>query len=144
MRVEAEVRIAVESLATVQSEVITYPRRLLRVARELIDQQEPSIAVVVAHMACEIAVERCLTVKGLDAASREKLNGYNLAAKNKKVRHLYTSLTGDKIQSQAFWQDFKKSACRRNRIMHAGLIVGKSEADKSHRATRSLVAYLEK
>src|SRR5688572_1002019 len=41
--------------------VTTYPERLLRVARKLIDDGEHTVAVVVAHMACEISTERALT-----------------------------------------------------------------------------------
>src|SRR6266404_1384109 len=41
--------------------VITYPQRLLALARKLIDDGEFGVAVVVAHIACEIAVERSLS-----------------------------------------------------------------------------------
>ena len=38
--------------------VTTYPQRLLDVAKGLIGTEEYSIAVVVAHIACEVAVDR--------------------------------------------------------------------------------------
>lgn len=44
-----------------QAQVITYPQTLLSVAKELMENGQFSIAVVVAHMACEIATERSLS-----------------------------------------------------------------------------------
>jgi hypothetical protein len=87
-----------------QAEVVTYPRRLLTMARGLIDQGEPSIAVVVAHMACEVATERRLSeafvTKGVqflkDAVMTGSFSGYSLS--NDKIRKLYVALTGDKVQ----------------------------------------------
>ena len=141
----AEVRISFSGSA--QAEIITYPQTLLSAALSLIGSGQFNIAVVVAHMACEIATERCLsesfTQKGiqyLEAAVTDLLNGYNLA--NEKHRNLYTALTGDEVQKQPFWQDFKNSATRRNRIIHQGAIVGKAEAEESLKAASDLVSHL--
>jgi len=133
--------------ATVQAEVVTYPQNLLSLARVLIDEDRSSIAVIVAHMACEIATERSLSeafvTKGLQYLEASvDLNGYNLA--NDRVRKLYTALTGDEVQTAAFWQKFKDSAQRRNNIIHGGTIVGKTEAEESYKAAIDLVAYLKK
>ena len=132
-----------------QAAVITYPQSLLSVSRNLIDQGQFSISVVVAHMACEIATERSLSesfaargVQYLEDATTDLLNGYNLA--NRQIRKLYTALTGDDVQNEAFWQKFKDSATRRNKIMHAGLLVGKAEAEESFKAASDLVAHLKK
>jgi len=50
--------------------LITYPQKLLDMAKGLIDAGEFSIAVVVAHIACEVATDRAFTkafaAKGLD------------------------------------------------------------------------------
>ena len=46
---------------TLSTKFIPYPQRLLEVAQSLIHQSEFSIAVVVAHMACEVATERSLS-----------------------------------------------------------------------------------
>jgi hypothetical protein len=49
--------------------LLAYPRYLMSVAQNLIDQGQFSVAVVVAHMACEVATEEKLsgafTTKGL-------------------------------------------------------------------------------
>ena len=70
------------------------------------------------------------------------LNGYNLA--NQRIRNLYTALTGDKIQNQPFWEKYKESAVRRNRIIHRGATVGKAEAEESIKAASDLVHHLKK
>lgn len=134
---------------TVHAEVVTYPQNLLSLARMLIDEERFSIAVIVAHMACEIATERSLSeafaAKGLqylETPVEDFLNGYNLA--NKRIRKLYTALTGDEVQSAPFWQKFKESAQRRNNIIHGGTIVGRPEAEESCNAATDLVSHLKR
>ncbi|MFY9726256.1 MAG: hypothetical protein WAJ87_12240 [Bryobacteraceae bacterium] len=133
---------------TLSTKFIPYPQRLLEVAQSLIDQSEFSIAVVVAHMACEVATERSLSEsiarKGLQYLEEpllDFLSGYNLASD--RIRKLYSALTGDTVQNASFWQKFKASATRRNEIVHAGAIVGKAEAEESHKAASDLVAHLK-
>jgi hypothetical protein len=145
--VQAEVAATASATATV--EIITYPQNLLGVARRLIEDGQFSIAVIVAHMACEIAVERSLSesfsrkgIQYLEEPACDLLNGYNLA--NDRIRKLYSALTGDEIQTQPFWGRFKESATRRNLIIHQGVIVGKAEAEESFKAATDLVANLGK
>lgn len=127
--------------------VVPYPQGLLSVARSLIGLGHFGIAVIVAHMACEVATERKLSeafsakgIQNIESAVLDFLNGYNLA--NDRIRNLYTALTGDAVQNAGFWQDFRTSAQRRNGVMHAGKIVGKSEAEESLKAATDLVAHL--
>lgn len=126
---------------------ITYPEALLTAAGNLLAAGEFSIAVVVAHMACEISAERALSrafkAKALDHLEEsvgDLLPGYNLA--NDRVRNLYNAATGDQIQNRHFWQAFKESAARRNQAVHRGRIITKQEADASLRAASDLVASL--
>jgi hypothetical protein len=129
---------AIHADATVQVQPAAYyPQMLLNLAQRLIDEGQFSIAVVVAHMACEIATER-----SLEGSVTEVLNGYNLASD--RIRKRYTELTGDKVQHAAFWGSFKRSANRRNNIIHQGVIVEKTEAEESHKAATDLVAHLKK
>lgn len=130
-----------------QLTVTTYPETLLKTARRLSDDGQHSIAVVVAHMACEIATERSLgeafrrrNIGDLEEVIEDMLTGYNLATA--RIRKLYVAMTGDEIHKQPFWHKFTVSADRRNRIMHAGLIASKSEANESLEATSKLVAHL--
>lgn len=129
-------------------DVITYPEALLTTTQDLIARGEFSIAVVVAHMACEISAERALSrtfiAKGigyLEESVEDLLPGYNLA--NDRVRNLYNAVTGDQIQKQSFWQAFKESAIRRNQAVHKGRTMTKGEAEASYKAASDLVAYLK-
>jgi hypothetical protein len=145
---QVETLTTVSATATGQIEIVaSYPRILLDLARSLIDEGRYGIAVVVAHMACEIATERSLSnafasrgVQYLQDSVTDFLNGYNLA--NKRIRRLYTALTGDEVQNAPFWQPFKESSKRRNNIIHGGMIVQKSDAENSHKAANELLVHL--
>jgi hypothetical protein len=133
----------------VDSTIITYPQKLLSLAQRLIGEGEFSIAVVVAHMACEVATERSLTeafVKAglphLEDAVSEFLNGYNLGTP--RIRKLYTALTRDEVQNAPFWEEFKNSADRRNMVVHSTYTVTQAEAEASYKATKDLVAHLKR
>jgi len=127
---------------------ISYPEKLLTAAQELIEKGEFSIAVVVAHMACEISVDRAISrafkAKGIDYLQQpveDLLPSYNLA--NVRIQNLYNAATGGEIQKQPFWQQFKESATRRNKAVHEGKIATKAEAEASFNAASSLVEYLK-
>lgn len=128
--------------------VVTYPQTLLATCRYLIDDGQYGISVVVAHMACEISVERALStafaLKGLQYLEDpvlDFLNGYNLAFE--RNRKLYTALTGDRIELQTFWSAFKESATRRNKIIHGGSHIVQAEAESSYRAASELISHLK-
>jgi hypothetical protein len=139
---------ALNVVGSVTARVFTYPENLLSTAKNLIDNGEFSIAVVVAHMACEISTERALSqafsAKGigyLEEPVEELLPGYNLS--NDRVLNIYNALKGDEIQNQSFWQAFKQSATLRNKVIHQGKIATKSEAEASVKAATDLVEYLK-
>ncbi len=127
---------------------ISYPEKLLTAARDLIDKGEFSIAVVVAHMACEISVERALSrsfkAKDIDYLQKPiKDLGFTYNLANDRVRKLYNAVSGDEIQKQSFWEEFKASAERRNDAVHEGKIATTEEAEASFNAASNLVAYLK-
>jgi hypothetical protein len=120
---------------------------LLATALNLIERNEFSVAVVVAHMACEVrvatAISSAFQAKGLtylEEAILEFFQRYNLA--NERIRNIYSAITGNEIQKQPFWHAFKESAKRRNEVIHAGLILRYSEAEASMKAVSELLAYL--
>lgn len=128
--------------------VIRYEDTLLTKAQELIATGDFSIAVVIAHMACEISAERAISqafaAKGigyLEESVLAFLSGYSLA--NERIRDLYNAVTGNQIHKQPFWDTFKASAKRRNDAVHGGKAITQSEADASLKAARDLVAYLK-
>ncbi len=133
-------------------EVVTYPQTLLGTARNLIDNQTNlyGIAIIVLHIACEIATDRALSdsfakrgIQDLEDPVCKLFRGYNL--NNDNIRNLYTALTGDDIQIQPFWQKFKKSAELRNDIIHKGWnVTDKIEVEESYDAVKAFLAHLDK
>jgi DNA-directed RNA polymerase subunit RPC12/RpoP len=128
--------------------VVTYPEILMQTATNLIVESQYSIATVVIHMACEIATERALSeafatngVASLEEAVEALLPGYNLS--NERIRDLYNALTGRKVQDEPFWQAFKESATRRNRIVHKAKLATDAEAKASYSAAEALLNYLK-
>ena len=139
------IRVTVSAEAT----VITYPQKLLALARGLIESGEFSISVVVAHIACEVATDRTFSeafkakdIEYLEEPIEKLLSGNNLG--NDKTRRLYTALTGDSIQNQPFWSRFTSSATRRNKIAHNGAVIDKADAEESLAAAREFVGHLGK
>jgi hypothetical protein len=135
-------------VGSLTANIITYPEALLTTAKDLIVNGQFSIAVVVAHIACEISTERALSqafaakgIEYLEEPVEELLSGYNLA--NDRVRNIFNALKGDEIQKQSFWQAFKQSATLRNNVIHQGKIVTKAEAEASVKAASELVTYLK-
>ncbi len=125
-----------------------YEETLLTKAHELIATGDFSIAVVVAHMACEISAERAIShafaAKGIGYIEESVLalfSGYNLA--NDRIRDLYNAVTGNQIQNQPFWGPFTASAKRRNNAVHKGKIITKGDAEASLQAASDFVAYLK-
>lgn len=145
---QASAAMTTTSSVSVQATVITYPQRLLTLARSLIDGGECEVGIVVVHMACEVATERSLsdafTARGLDYLKgwATKSLGYNLA--NDRVRDLYAALTDDAVEQTSFWRDFKKSSVLRNKLVHGGASATGDDAEDSIRAGSSLVAHLDK
>ena len=128
----------------------TYPRILLSMARFFLGRNDDKLCglvTILAHLACEVAIERSLSdafarkgIRSLQESVADALNGYNLA--NDKVRNLYTSLTGDEILEQPFWGEFLRSAKRRDSIIRKGLIVGRTDAEESVNAANRLLDHL--
>jgi hypothetical protein len=127
----------------------TYPQRLITLAESLAAQDEFSIAVVVAHMAAEIAASRKLGeafeargIADLEDAITGFFSGSNLA--NDRIRSLYSVLTTDSLTAQPFWADFKKSCQLRNEIAHSGVIAARADAEMAIKAASSLIKHLGK
>ncbi|MGF6985216.1 putative RNA-binding Zn-ribbon protein involved in translation (DUF1610 family) [Paraburkholderia atlantica] len=133
--------------ASADAHVIPYPTILLGESRELYSAGKYGVSVLVAHMACEVAVERVIacafeqsTFQHMADPMLKFLNGYNLA--NERIRGFYTALTDDDVTCLAEWKAFKASAERRNRVAHAGKIVLQQEAEETLTATSALVKHL--
>ena len=125
------------------------PARLLEFAEGLLDSDYPGAAVLIAHVACEITVERRLTIAFVDRKIldlqkpiQEFHQGFNLG--NQRIRKLYEVLTGDKISDQPFWSTFESSAKRRNKIAHSEATVTRDEAKESVEVAEKLVTHISR
>lgn len=142
----ASIEVAVQAMA--KATVQTYPQLLLIAASDLIETEQYSISVVVSHMACEVAAERSISsafkereIEYLEEAVRDMLASCNLA--NERTRKLFHSLVNDDLTEQPWWQDFKTSAARRNRVIHEAMLASRVEAISSLDAASQLVGHLE-
>jgi hypothetical protein len=142
-------RTDVEVGGGVQPTIIDYPSLLLNEAEDLIEQGRHGIAIVVAHMACAIAVQRSLSaafarkhIGELEEPVSKSLSGYNLD--NDRLREFYTALTGDAIAVEPFWTDFTQSAHRCNRIVHEGIAATLPAARESLEAARAFVEHVSR
>ena len=124
-----------------------YELSLLSKAQKMHDQHEYGLAVIAAHMACEIAAtqafSRALKSQGLaklDDPISDFFNGFNLA--NERNRNLFNAVTNLEIHKRPFWDGFKNSAKVRNEIVHSIRMVHEEESSASLIATTALVNFL--
>jgi hypothetical protein len=125
-----------------------YPAQLLAAASSMVDQGRHEVSVVTSQMACEICTERVLrtyfkikAVQFLENAVDDLMPSYNLA--NDKVRHVYQALTDDPINREFFWSEYKTMVSIRNKAVHAGGRVQKSQAQLVLRVARLVVKHLQ-
>ena len=142
-------RRVIAPVTVVASETLVgIPDELLKLSQKLIDQNEHSVAIVVAHTACEVSVENALSrayaarrLQDIEEAVNAFLTGgYNLG--NERIRKLYDALTGNEVQKEPFWEAFKKSSERRNKAVHKGIKFTQVEAEESFKAATDLIGYL--
>jgi len=126
---------------------LPYHRTLLDTADALVARQ-PAVALVTAHMACEIYVEQIMSaaftkrgVAELEDSITELFPSNNLA--NERIRNVYVALTGDRIQEAAFWARFKESSSLRNQAVHHGARVSPDQGRAACAVARELVAHLD-
>ena len=136
--------------ADAQLVVTKYHQKLLESASDLFNQGQYSFAIVLAHTACELAVEQVFNKLFEDRKLtdfREFIMpgrlSYNISANDIKER--YNKLANDKIQcnKNAFWKPFTDSVKRRKGIVHYGKMFGREDAEKSLEAIKCLIEYLK-
>jgi hypothetical protein len=135
----------ISSSATASMTVITYPQRLLTLARRLSDEGEHGISIVVAHVACSVATQRTLedAVKG-NPEYQKKVSDCGHSLNRLNVRKLYKEITGDDIERLPLWRQFKDSADLRNEVVHETPTVTKQHAENSLEACSEVVKHLDK
>jgi hypothetical protein len=125
-----------------------YPGQLLEAASEMLERGRYEASAVIAQMACETCAERVFRayfggrgVSFLEEAVDDLLPSYNLASE--KVRTLYVALTGDPIQQQFFWAEYKVIVTLRNKAVHAGSRIQESQAQMVLRVAKLVVKHLQ-
>lgn len=126
-----------------------YPWQLLHAAKEMTEAGRFEIAVVTSQMACEIKIERVFrayfkhrALAYVEAAIEDLLPSYNLSSD--KVRKLYSSLTGDAIQHEHFWSEYKAMVSLRNKAVHAGARLQESQAQMVTATAERVLRHLER
>jgi hypothetical protein len=125
-----------------------YHRTLLNTASRLLSQKEPAVALVVAHMACEIYTEQILALAlkkralddELESAITKLARGH---ISDKRIRRLYSALTGDDIEHAPFWARFTASWVLRGKAVHGGVKVSIDQGREACEIAREFVARLD-
>jgi hypothetical protein len=126
-----------------------YHRDLMHQAKGLLHEGKHPLAVVVAQTACEVLTEQMMTAltERLDEPLRKWVRGRrrprNADLYDKRVRTLYTALSGDHIESQPFWPDYKKHVELRHQVVHRGVHVDEADARRSCDAAQKLLEHVE-
>jgi len=130
MELSAHGRVTVTGSASL--DVIRFYDTFLVAARRLAADHEAgppeyAAAVVVAATACEVADERA--VSALLEAKRPAdmvkiIKGYQRRytfVQDERLKRLWTSLSGDRIQDASFWERYTQHVKRRNEAVHQGM-----------------------
>jgi hypothetical protein len=138
----------IEAGEALNVEIADYPILLLNEAADLLTRQRQwGLAVIVAHTACEVLVERVISaafikknIVYLESLLKPPSKGNSLA--DDRNRRVYTAVTDDKIQDAPFWSRFKASAALRNRIVHAGKKPAESDAVEAVNAAAEFIEHV--
>lgn len=122
-----------------------YSEIMLDNARALLSQGHTSVAIITAHTACEVAVQRAIQAKLTPLAPPEirkivlrSVRSFNLKAH--ATKELYHIVTGESIQTDPAWEAFTASVERRNHCVHEGYAATQKEAEDSLAAVNAIVA----
>jgi len=122
-------------------------RDLLNKAQSLHQAGEHESATVAAQTACEVAIAEAVRRQLARQSSHllrsvEQLIAGRWAMTDKRVRSVWTSLTGDTLGNADFWPDYDAHTGRRHKIVHAGGKVTLDEAAASIAVAETVCAYM--
>lgn len=127
-----------------------YFKTLLDTARRLATEGEGAIAVVVAHMAFEVAAEQAfsqiLQRRGITGELTESCLAMmpDRTFMAKQTRNLWTALTaGDLIKDADGWKTYDASVQLRNAAVHSGATIGAKQAASSIEAIERVIAHVQ-
>jgi hypothetical protein len=124
-----------------------YPEELVDLAQRLTTEHHYGPAVLVAQMACEVAIGRAIVsllerhdVKA-DEWADTQTGGFSFL--NAGVNALYRSLTGVNVKKEDFWKEYEEHARLRNKVAHRGKEVIEAEAERSWKVAQHVVQHVE-
>jgi HEPN domain-containing protein len=127
----------------------TRDRQLLDRARELFEQHEHELAVIVAQTACEVLVADAIR-NFLQPHASDALQGWlikrirSFTFMDDPTKDLWERITRSRVQGQDFWDDYLDHVRRRNWIAHQGILISEGEAEASLDAATALFDYVER
>jgi hypothetical protein len=128
--------------------LIPWSLQLIAYARQINAEGQHSFAVVLAHAACEWAMEdalrRLLSNKGVADDIAEPILRVltTTSLTDKRVRQLFTGMTGRHPREQKWWKDWEASRNLRQRVAHRGLAVTPEQALDALSLSESYVRYI--
>ena len=125
-----------------------FHKKLFDKAKQYIKVNDNEAAVVFAQAASEMCTEYALTllleVRGIDFLTEPLLEIFRVRnITDKRLRKLYTILSGDHIQTMPFWEKLKKHSDRRHKIVHKGERCNKEEAEESISAIDQYIKHID-
>lgn len=125
----------------------TYSQKLIEDAEKQTAAGEHGLAVILAAMACEVAVNISFTqsfedqgVQHLEKVVRDFINGYSLSSDKK--RKLFETMTGKDLASKPWWGKYKQTTKKRNDIVHEGARATADEAKSAIAAATDMAKEL--
>lgn len=124
-------------------------RRFVDAAYQFLDEHQYEMAVVAAHIGCEV-VARTL-IEQLDVARAERLPVRLRAfgrprwsvSSDPGLQFLFHAATGVRVEDFALWDDYRLHVKRRNKIVHEGAVVTLDEAQASIAAADAFIEHLQ-
>jgi hypothetical protein len=125
-----------------------YHAELVDVAVRLTEERHYGPALLVAQMACEVAIGRAIVSllerRGYANASDWADTHYGrFSFLNSSIRALYFSLTAVRVETETFWKEYEAHGRLRNKVAHRGKEVGEANARKSCDVARKVVHQVE-
>ena len=120
---------------------------LLGVAEHQLKEGNYDLSIIISHTACEVYTARVfgrlIEHRGLSRRDLNLPQNYDMA--KDKLRQIYISLTGEKIQDQdpANWQRFKEGTKLRHQVVHAGFMPTKADAELFLTAVKTLMQQMQ-
>lgn len=116
-------------------------------AAELLADGRNELVVLRVQTAAELAAERAyrrLIGPKLSPEHRSKATRLiSRTLSDERSRNLFQAITGLRVDTQAWWPDYRAHLQRRNAVVHAGAQVERKSAEASVRAVLSFMAFID-